>query len=359
MQTTLDHHLNKKGKKRSRNDNAPFHGQTPCEGIVKKSGAKCTNQAYYEQNGKYLCGVHSSTKKQRTTLKVDPQKKEKRALELAFWESEVEEAAMVHRANGKRGYVKIAKLLMMKAAPHTAGCRNVFPNYRHGDRVDGYGCKTLSPKDLGPVEHEMLGWPDAKNLENYHQGAKIFLNEVEKRDSHDNDPNNYYKYVIKPDAIALRKKMYLDPIPYRHKFDYPEMKKMVMDKKNLNKPLFSLFYHQTKAGATRRFSYLECRYFYCHFYEVLTRMNEELDNLREMIKQGYNLCLTGYDGREIKKLSASENLQDCLYRYYQDDSKPYGHELVLYTLLVLCNPMDYPWNRFRQDHLGLYDGFID
>ena len=352
-------------KKRSRL--APFHGQAACEGIIKKNGANCANKAYYEQQGKYYCGVHSSTKRQRTKLTVDPQKIEKRRLELARWKVDVEEVAMVNRANGKKGHVRVGKLRMMRAPPHMAGYLKVFPNFRHGNRIDGFGCKTLSPKDLGPVIHGMLDWPDALNLENYHQGAKIFLNEViintethtteEKRQA---DSPLDLQYTIRSDAIELRKKMYKDPIPYRHKFKYPAMKNVVADKKNLNKPLFSIYYHQYVEGKERRFTYLQCRYFYCHWYEFLTVNNAELEALLDKIKLGYNLHILGYDGREVKRSSATaESLSDCLYRYYLDESKPYGHELVLYTLLVLLDPKDYPWNRFYRNHPGLYDGFID
>ena len=352
--------------KRKRSRDFPFHGQAPCEGIIQKTKAKCTNKAYYEQAGKFYCGVHSSTKKQRSKLIVDPQKNEKRRLELARWKVDVEEVATVNQANNRKGHVRVGKLRMMRAPPHVAGYLKVFPNYRHGKRVDGFGCKTLSPKDLGPVEHGMLGWPDAKNLENYHQGAKIFLNEVivneepySSKEKKMADSLLDLQYTVLPDAIELRKKMYEDPIPYRHKFKYPAMKKLVVDSTNLNKPLFSLFYHQYVEGKQRRFTYLQCRYFYCHWYEILTRHNAELEVLLHKIKLGYNLHLLGYDGREVERLSAKESLGDCLYRYYLDESKPYGHELVLYTLLVLPESKEYPWNRFYRNHPGLYDGFID
>ena len=369
QQQTLDQMVSsgikrKRQKKRSRN--APFHGQVICEAVIKKTKAKCSNKAYYEQQGKYYCGVHSSTKKQRTKLVVDPQKDEKRRLELVRWKVDVEEVATVNQANGKKGHVRVGKLRMMRAPPHVAGYLKVFPNFRHGKRVDGFGCKTLSPKDLGPVKHGMLDWPDAENLENYHQGAKIFLNEViineeEYTSQEEKEADSLFDldYTIRPEAIDLRKKMYLDPIPYRHKFKYPAMKKVVADSTNLNKPLFSVYYHQYLEGKERRFTYLQCRYFYCHWYQVLTLYNAELENLQDKIKHGYNLHVLGYDGREVERLSSTESLSDCLYRYYLDESKPYGHELVLYTLLVLSDSKDYPWNRFYRNHPGLYDGFID
>ena len=39
-----------------------------------------------------------------------------------------------------------------------------------------------------------------------------------------------------------------------------------------------------------------------------------------------------------------KNLYDC----YLDTSKPFGHELVLFTLLTYKNPIDfYPWDIFE------------
>jgi hypothetical protein len=35
-------------------------------------------------------------------------------------------------------------------------------------------------------------------------------------------------------------------------------------------------------------------------------------------------------------------LKDIVKRHYLDSSKPFGHELVLFTLLVL-DEKDYPW----------------
>ncbi len=354
--------------KRKRSLDFPFHGQASCEGIIQKTKAKCTNKAYYEQAGKFYCGVHSSTKKQRSELVQDPQKEEKRRLELARWKVDVEEVAMVNRANGKKGHVRVGKLRMRRAPPHVAGYLKVFPNFRHGNRVDGFGCKTLSPMDLGPVRHGMLGWPDAENLENYYQGAKIFLGEVIVHDEGgytseeeaEVDRPIDLQYTILFDAIVLRKEMYKDKTPHRHKFKYLVMKNMVADKKNLNKPLFSSYYHQYIKHKERRFTYIESRYFYCAQYQDLTDYNTELRNLRTKIDQGYNLHILGYDGREVKRrLSEKESLSDCLYRYYLDESKPYGHELVLYTLLAISDPKDYPWNRYYGNHPGLYDGFID
>ena len=60
---------------------------------------------------------------------------------------------------------------MMKPPEHIDGYLKVFPNFKHQNRKDGFGCASLSPKALGPVSD---GSRHAKNIENFHQGAKIF-----------------------------------------------------------------------------------------------------------------------------------------------------------------------------------------
>lgn len=368
MQQSLDQ-MAAGGRKRPRA--WPFHGQIRCQATLKKKDVtlSCQNNAYYEQGGLFCCGVHSSSKKRRRTrLQVDPKKAEKRRQELRRWQQDVEEASGVNTQLGRRGRVRVGKLRMMRAPPHLAGLLKVFPNYRHAKRVDGFGCHTLSPKSLGPVAHGMPGWPVAKNLENFHQAGKIFSCEVverpsSSREAEDSDDGDelFSGYEIKPEAIALRKKMYRDSVPYRHKFKYPAMRRLTGGAGgNINKPLFSVYYHRG-TGKERRYTYLQSRYFYCHHYEVLSRENQQLGQLRDKIQQGVGLFLLGYDGRDVKRLTPEEKIWDCLYRYYLDDSKPFGHELVLYTLLVtpIHDRCLYPWNRFRREHPGLYDGFID
>lgn len=39
---------------------------------------------------------------------------------------------------------------------------------------------------------------------------------------------------------------------------------------------------------------------------------------------------------------------------YRDTRKPFGHEMVLYCMLVIDDPEDYPWNQFRSIHEDLY-----
>jgi hypothetical protein len=122
------------------------------------------------------------------------------------------------------------------------------------------------------------------------------------------------------------------------------MKKLAQENKNI--PLFSV--HLTLDGEERHFTYLESRFFYCKAYEVLTRDKSDLRVLREKLKSGINLMICGYDAYALEE-------DKELYVYYCDTTRPFGHELVLYSLLVVEDPMDYPWQRYMRDHPEIYD----
>lgn len=311
-----------------------YYGETDCQAIYqsgKKQGQKCTNHAYYLDQKKYLCGVHSN-KTTRITLQKNPNKNVEQNKLLYEREKIVESAAEYNRQNGIQGHVICSKLGMMKQPDHYDGYLKVFPNFKHQNRKDGFGCMSLSPKSLGPVNHIMSNLPIAKSIENYHQGAKIFNGEV--------DGNNQ----IKKESLEIRKEIYQDKIPYRHKFDHPQAKKMIIpDMNNKNIPLFSVYYD--KNGNERRYNYIECRYFYCHYYELLVQQQPDFLLLKKKIKDGYNLQIIGYDGFMVGK---------DLMKHYLDTSRPFGHELVLYTMLRSDDNKEYPWNQYYQKHDDIY-----
>lgn len=184
-----------------------FYGESLCENTYlsgKKKGKRCTNYAYYVKEEKYLCGVHS--KPPRTKLPVNPRKKEIEAKKLTNEKKIIEEVANNNLLKGLRGNLVCSKLRMMKKPEDIKGYLKVFPNFKHQNRKDGFGCSSLSPKALGPINHNMLNLPPAKNLENYHQFSKFFLFEVK-----DN--------IILNSSLERRIKGYNDPIPHRHKFN--------------------------------------------------------------------------------------------------------------------------------------------
>ena len=269
-----------------------FYGEKQCE------SKKCSNKAYFLSSKKYLCGVHSRSDKTRISLIKNPNAKELKKQLLQYRQSLVEKQAELNRENGTRGTVICTKLRMMKEPEHNDGYLKVFPNYKHQNRQDGFGCMSLSPKAMGPIIHGQPGLPNALNLENYHQYAKCFPSEV---DEDGNPLQSFYD---------LQKKMYLDPVPHRHK----EEAKNMPASTNKNIPLFSIWLD--KDSTEHRCTYFESRQFYCNFYERIAKKLKDFKKLKKLLKKGYNLQIVGYDAYPITK-----TIEEC----YLDTSRPFLH----------------------------------
>lgn len=298
-----------------------YYGEQSCEARYQKGDA-CRNQCYWEADGKLLCGVHSNRNKRRKKLPANPAKKEMEKQEALQRFKAILAASSKNRESKRKGDVCVGKLRMMKPPPHKLGYLTVFPNYRHGGRRDGHGAPELSPMSLGPVVHHQPGLPDALNIENYHQFNKVFPCEVDDN----GDP--------KPEFYRRQREAYLDPVPHRHKFPAKELQRMAGKGGNKNAPLYTV--HLTPEGEEKRYSYLECRVFYCRQYEKLALKTEAFRKLREMVDDGTNIQVVGYDGHPCAPT------KEALLKAYRDPSQPFGHEMVLYSLLVL-QPKDYPW----------------
>lgn len=116
-----------------------------------------------------------------------------------------------------------------------------------------------------------------------------------------------------------------------------------MGGENRNQPLYSV--RLTLTGEERRFSYVDSRYFYCKAYEALAPKSPQFDALVTLKENGTNLIICGYDACAITK---------PIYEHYCDAKHPFGHELVLYSLLTIEDEKDYPWNQYREEHADLY-----
>jgi hypothetical protein len=308
-----------------------YYGETNCEAIIKSKGTLCTNKAYFNSDGKLMCGVHCKQGINVSKLPKNPNEALNKENELKEMKKEVDTVAEDNKKNNQMGRVIVSKIYMMKNPKYVTGYLNVFPNYKHQSRKDGFGCMRLSPKSLGPVIHNMPNLPDATTIENYHQFAKFWDFEL--------DENGNILEQYKLDRI----KAYTSP-PMRHKYD---KKTLLQFNKNINIPRFSMYYD--KYGNERRYNYLQCRYFYCHFYEMLAKEEHDFITLKEMIKNGYNLNICGYDGYNV-----TQNLME----HYTDTSRPFGHELVLYTMLTEDDPENYPWNIFYNENKEIYANVI-
>lgn len=299
-----------------------FYGEHKCQGI-KASGEKCNNGAYFLFDGKILCGVHSKKYHQRVKLPINKDPMKTQQQRMADTETE--------RVKNGKGKVIVTKLRMMKCPEYPRGFVNVYPNYKHGGRIDGWGLPELSPKNLGPVEHGMPNLPPAKTIENYHQFAKVFKFEENKSEK---------------ELLKIRSDGYLDDIPHRHKYEKKFLKQF---EKSQQQTVCSIYYDQK--GIAHSYKYVDCRYFYCHWYEKLVKKTKDFKFLVEKMNKGYNLNIVGYDGYCVDEL----DLMDC----YLDTSKPFGHELVLYSMLTVDEPKKYPWNVYYQSHKNIYSGVIE
>ena len=277
-----------------------YYGQIKCQAINASKKEPCKNGAYYKCGDKYVCGVHSRgkdrTELEKPTKEMKDDKLEKEAIEC-------EEARRRNKEEGKKGSVVLYKMQMMKSIDTPAGYLRIFPNKDHGGRKDGIGLPSLSPFNLGPINHGYPNIPKADNLESFYQFSKIYADEVDK----EGNPL--------PETIEQWKKDLQKP-GERHK-------------RKGEKPLYALALKSD--GSIIKMNYAQGRKLYCKWYEKLAKKQDDYQLLLNLIKDGYNICICGYDGTSITNVEKD----------YKDLSVPFGHERVLYTMLTQDK---YPWN---------------
>jgi hypothetical protein len=227
----------------------------------------------------------------------------------------IENAAIENKNRSVSGQVICSPLKMMKPPEDIPGFLKVFPNFKHQNRKDGYGCKNLSPKAMGPIVHSQPGLPIALNLENFWQFSKVFPDEVDEKGN------------IKDIFFTRQKEAFQDPIPYRHKPNATG-----------NIPLYSVFIR--KSGEIVTYKYVEARQFYCNYYERFAKASSEFSYLQDLLSKGYNLQICGYDAYKVTI---------PLEKHYLDSSKPFGHEMVLYTMLTEKDESKYPWRKYKTE----------
>lgn len=291
----------------------PYHGEVSCSAQTKKGA--CTKKAYYimTNGGQLFCGMHSKKYPRQELPKRNKDQLDHMKVEIIQQRQLiVTQYQQQNAAAGRKGQVKLYRMLMMKEVECTPGYVNIFPNFKHQNRRDGYGCAALSPKSMGPVKHGQPNLPDSLNLENFHQGNKVFPNEV----GPDNYPNSYF--------YQNQLTLYKDPVPHRHKF--PDIKE--------NKPVYSVWI--AKNGQAHCLSYVQSRQFYCTFYQRFAEQLNDFHQLKARIQEGYNLQICGFDAYDMYDIDSA----------YLNEIHPFGHERVLYTMLTVP-PEQYPWIRYK------------
>lgn len=310
-----------------------YYGETACPSF-SASGKECKNKAYWlvtDEDGlfvRFSCGVHSKNTNRK------PLPKRSRADQAKITENrrqqekkDIEQARLDNAEGGQKGHLIVTKLRMFSGPEDHEGYLKVFPNFRHGNRKDGLGLPELSPMSLGPVETPQPSVPVAKNIENLHQFNKVFPSEI----GEDGNPTEEW--------YQTRSLAYQDPVPHRHK---PSAKSA---KGSKNIPEYSVW--ETPDGEELHLSYFESRQIYCTYYERLAKKTESFATLKDLIENGTNIQIVGYDGYDLgMEVGASlKEKEQKFLRCYKDTSKPFGHELVLAALLELT-PKRYPWRKF-------------
>lgn len=275
-------------------------------GTRKCNAPGCIKRAFYLVGTQVRCHRHS-TADARTDLPARSQVS-----------PTVDIPEPENQGSGKRGTVCVGQQKMMRSPRIKDGCVAVFPNYRAALRTDGLGLPALSPMSLGPVKHGQPGLPDALCIENFHQFNKVFATEV---DGNGNPLPIWYE---------RRRQGYLDAQPRRHKLGSTKAEHM----RNSGNGCCLYCIVVAPDGTEHRYSYVESRRFYCKFYEQLAKARPEFGRLVGLLDRGVNLQIFGFDGYDV-----TMPIRD----HYLDASRPFGHELVLYTLLT-HSPDQYPWN---------------
>ena len=332
-----------------------YSGEISCQGKYA-DGRSCKELGRYsiENNTNiiYLCGTHSKKYKDRITLKKNPKSNEyrenlikQRLIDAKNMMSNRDHADIIRLPN-----VITTKLKMFKEytlAPEL-GYLPIYPNRKHSHGF-GYGvdCSGLSPMKLGPVKHGQYNLPEAKNIENYHQFNKAFPCELTKIKCNCPRSKEWKHFTVGEDFYKRRLEGYNDNEPHRHKFERNEIKKDTKDK-NVNIPSYSI--HIDKHGVERHYTYVESRYFYCKQMELLATKSQHFRSLNNLLQQGYKLEIIGYDAYRINAYTSND-----LYVHYCDSKRPFGHEMVIMTLLTLNDSDDFPWNRYYREHQEIYE----
>jgi len=338
-----------------------YYGEVNCYDRYKSSGKPCQNKAYFQVGDleRYCCGMHKCLYAGGLPfreLPMNPNAAKNEANKIATAREEIERVAAENRSAKIPGRIVLSKLRMMKPTEPRSGYLNVYPNYKHEEKKDGFGCKYLSPKAMGPINHPQPGLPPAKNLENFHQGNKVFPSQF-----------NQKEMTPTPEFYTTQQKMYVDSEPMRH---HPATLHGTTTA-NKNIPVCSIW--RQADGTRKHMTYLQSRQFYCTYYTrfalniiEFSDTNEVKDckakshtaflRLKKYLADGYNLQICGFDAYPVDLTCGEEGQDDetrtvasIMEQCYLDTSRPFGHELVLFTLLVIDDPKQYPWFKHKTE----------
>jgi len=200
------------------------------------------------------------------------------------------------------------------------GFTPIFPNNWHGHAFQ-YGTgdfSSLSPMQLGPTTD------NAFNIENYYQFSKVFPNELSEEVCDCGSISLGEHFKPGPKFYEARAAAFADKTPHRHK------------QKNVI-PAYSAY-----GNPEVHCDYIESRWYYCSEMERLGSATPAFKRLYDMFwVEKKSLEIFGYDAYPPNGTDV-----ESLYAHYCDPKRPFGHELVILTMIVL-KPEEYPWKRER------------
>jgi hypothetical protein len=261
-------------------------------------------------------------KKRREALK-EQAKKEKlaerkakeaeRKIELGDHKRTVKEAQEKNKKDGVRGKIRCGKLVHRfdkSVDDHSWPMVDGYMNINCCSSAPG-DYKNLSPMRLGPFYYK-TEWEGAtpsetikaENLENFWQFSKVWEGED---DTETNKPIDLF--------FERRKSGWEQVKGQRH------VKKGKNPNGNRNIPLYSwwkgqkLLYQQAREAI------------YCPLYAAIVKETSAYKKIDKLLEEGYNVQIIGFDGYDYE--SQNKTLAEC----FQDQTRPFGHELVLCAML--------------------------
>ena len=322
------------------------HGDRLCEHGACDNGAYFVVRSPLDGRSAYLCGVHRKKRPLEDTWALPKRSKTELALRAqatrVAHDATVEQAAVERK--GAAGPISLFRMRMLKSPGLLAGVLNIYPNFKHGGRTDGFGCPSLSPMSLGPVRHGQPDLPPAANIENFHQLAgKCWREECIAAETplvledYPGAPVNSSSATgprLRPGPLYATNRLagLLNPTPQRHKYRSSE------DAKNPNVPV--CFVWVDKQRKEHLLTYVHSRQFYCTFYSRLASLQPAFQQLLQWRAEGKALRICGYDGFPI------DESRQTFEQAYLDPSVPFGHERVLCCMLRLPE-VHWPWLKYK------------
>lgn len=287
-----------------------YYGEQLC------TSAGCKTYAKYAIKDVPLCGTHARKTVDRLTLPENPNKEEFQR-QLSY-----ERAKEAYEHTDQ--HLTCVRYWRFGDVPFEPGYFTVLPNSNAGYNVETSPIEShiqrankLSPMLLGPVKHRQPGLPDAANLENFWQSNKVFQHEC----SNWGADKPLAELEILPVFFAKQRELYADTKAHRHKYGLARK----------NQVAFARFI--AKDGCELRMPYVESRMIYCSFYEDLARYTYAFHIIKNLRKRrGCNLLIAGPDGRNAAPHDVSRAIIEA---WYNDASKPFGHESVLLAMLII------------------------